>query len=278
MKAQVMGPQSDIETGAQTVTQFGPTMGMSEDEFLGLVASTLIMIPHRTTDGISAGLAQSMGAWARFGATVATIVDEFGGFIEITRSNMVRTFLEYCASHPQIDKLVMIDNDENIPWDAPYRLAQWDLPVVSGVVCNYNETRGVFACFTVKDEHGVARFPSYNFTKTMPGKGLIKVHSVGTGLICIKKVVFEKIYDSGQYPFYIPEATRLNAAQTGLLAWGEDIAFSRQCEDLGFDRHVDLSIQAVHYKIMPVSWPKGALDWDIDPQDWKVSPRDYRHG
>jgi hypothetical protein len=253
-------------------------MGMSEEEFDGLVSSTLIMIPHRTREGVSAGLAQAMGAWARFGATVATVADEFGGFIEIHRCNMARTFMEFCASHPNIDKLVMIDNDENIPWDSPYRLAAWDLPVVSGVVCNYSETRGVFACFTVKDEHGVARFPSFNFTKTMPGKGLIKAHSVGTGLICVKKVVFEKIFDAGLYPFYIPEATRTNAAQTGMLAWGEDIAFSRQCEDLGFDRHVDLSVQAVHYKTIPVSWPKNAIDWETDPSDWKVSPKDYRHG
>jgi len=277
MKANVMGPQGEVAAGMGE-TKFAPTMGMSEEEFMGLVDSTMIMIPHRMSDGINAGLSQAMGGWARLGGTVATVVDEFGGFIEITRSNMVRTFMEYCASHPNVDKLVMVDNDENIPWDAPFRLAAWDLPVVSGVVCSYNENRGVFACFTMKDEFGIARFPSFNFTKVMPGKGLVQAHSVGTGLICIKKVVFERMYDSGVNPFYIPEATRIHAAQTGMLAWGEDIAFSRQCEELGFDRHVDLSVQAVHYKIMPIAWPKGAIDYGVDAAEWKVSPKDYRHG
>lgn len=278
MKAHVMGPNVKDSEGAVEVQELGPTMGMSEEEFARLVQTTLVMIPHRSSDGINAGLAQAMGAWARFGATVATVVDEFGGFIEITRAGMVRTFMDYCTNHPHVDKLVMIDNDENIPWDAPYRLAAWDRPVVSGVVCNYNENRGIFACFTMKDEHGVARFPSFNFTKTMPGKGLVKAHSVGTGLICIKRQVFETMYDRGMTPFYIPESTRKHAGETGMLAWGEDIAFCRQCEELGFDRFVDLSVQAAHFKVMPISWPRMAIDYEIDPKDWKVSPKDYRHG
>jgi hypothetical protein len=112
----------------------------------------------------------------------------------------------------------------------------------------------------------------------MPGKGLVKAHSVGTGLICVKKVVFEKIFDAGLYPFYIPEATRTHAAQTGMLAWGEDISFSRQASDLGFDIHVDLSVQAVHFKTMPICWPKNAVDWELDVADWRVSSKDFRHG
>lgn len=257
---------------------FGPGGGISEEEFRVLVDQVCIMIPHRRAEGINAGLADVKQVWGSVAANTATVEDDFGGFIEVTRANMVRTFMEYCTTHPDVDKLVMIDADENVPWDAPFRLAAWDLPVVSGVVCNYSANRGVFACFTMKDEHGVARFPSYNFTKTIPGRGLVKAHSVGTGLICIKKVVFEKMYDKKMVPFYIPEATRLHAAETGMLAWGEDIAFARQCEELGFDRHVDLSVQAVHYKTMPISWPRPGIDYDVDPQKWKVSPKDYRHG
>jgi hypothetical protein len=253
-------------------------MGLSEEQFQALVESTLIMIPHSSSEGISAGLAQAMGVWGRFGATVATIMDNFGGFIEVVRAGMVRTFMEYCQTHPNIDKLVMIDSDENVPWDAPYRLAAWDLPIVSGVVCTYNDVRGVFACFTVKDENGIARFPSYNFTRTMPGKGLVEAHSVGTGLVCIKKAVFEMMYEKNVVPFYIPEEIRLKAVDRGLLAWGEDMAFCRAAEDLGFERFVDLSVQAVHYKTMPILWPRAALDYEMDPAEWRVSPKDYRHG
>lgn len=272
-----MGPQSTADPSLET-QPFAPTMGMTEAEFQALVDSTLIMIPHRSYEGINAGLAQALGAWARFGGTVATVVDNFGGFIEITRAGMVRTFLEYCANHPLIDNLVMIDADQNVPWDAPYRLAAWEQPVVSGVVCSFNETRGVFACFTAKDEFGVPRFPSFNFTKTLPGRGLLKVHECGTGLICIKKHVLETMLSKNIAPFYIPEEVRRAAANTGLLAWGEDIAFCRQCDELGFDRHVDFFVRAAHFKTMPITWPRAALDFDTDPQEWRVSSKDYRHG
>ena len=277
MKAVITGKQKkpEAEYGKES---FQPTMGLSEEEFQQLVQSTLIMIPHRTQEGLQAGLAQAMGVWGSLGATVATVMDNFGGFVEMTRGGMIRTFLDYCRDNPQIDKVVMIDSDESVPWDAPFRLAAWDVPVVSGVVCTYNDNRGVFACFTVKDEHGVARFPSYNFTKTIPGKGLIKVHSAGTGLICIKKTVIETMLDRGMQPFYIPEEQRLKASETGMLAWGEDIAFCRRCEELGFDIYVDLSVQAVHFKMMPITWPRAAMDFEIDPQEWCVSNKDYRHG
>lgn len=277
MKTNLMGPVDESVSGLKT-QEMGPVLSMPVDEFEKLVKTVMILIPHRVDWPIAAPLTQAMAMWARWGAVVGCVPDNFGGFIEIQRAGMVRTFLDFAREHPDIDKLVMIDSDENVPYDSPFRLAYWDLPVVSGVVCTYSETRGIFACFTVKDENGVARFPSYNFTKKMPGRGLIEAHSVGTGLICIQKAVLEKIYDSNMVPFYVPEKERLAAAEGGMLKWGEDIAFCRQCEEVGFKRYVDLSVQAVHYKTMPVSWPRVALDYEIDPLAWKVNPKDYRHG
>lgn len=277
MDMKIVGMQAPGST--ETVTDImQPIMGMSPEEFMKLTRSVLIVIPHRAGEGICGDLAQTIGFWAVNGTPVATVADPFGGFIELTRAGIVKTFMQYCSDHPEVDKLVMIDSDERVEWDAPYRLAMWDLPVVSGVVCTANQLRGVFACFTVKDKYGQARFPSYNFSKTIPSRGLLEAHSVGTGLICVKKSVFQAIYDSGKTPFIIPEAIREQSIESGILKWGEDISFCRQAEDLGFKRYVDLSVHATHFKTLAVDWPKHAIDSNIDVRDWRVDDRDYAHG
>jgi hypothetical protein len=277
MDVKVIGPEPE-QTSASKIEVVRPIMGMSEEEFAALARSILVVIPHRSSEGVTAGLAQCIGYWSRFATAVATIEDEFGGFVEMTRAGMVRFFLDYCRDRQDIRYCVMIDADENVPWDAPYRLAAWDLPVVSGVICSYSQARGIFACFTVKDEYGVARFPSWNFTKSLPGRGLIEAHSTGAGLLCIKKEVFEAILNDGDTPFVIPEEKRRQCVETGVLKWGEDISFSRQCEKLGFKRYVDMSVRGTHYKTVAVQWPESHVDYTIDPREWKVNARDYAHG
>lgn len=273
----VIGPSAGQTSAAQTLT-VEPIHGMAEEEFAALTQSVMIAIPHRPSEGLNANLAQCIGFWSRYGTPVATIEDQFGGFIELTRAGIVKAFLDYCRDRPNVDKLVMIDSDENVPWDAPYKLAAWDKPVVSGVVCTTNPRRGVFACFTVKDQYGVARFPSVNFSKSLPARGLLEVNSVGTGLVCIKRVVFETIRESGETPFIIPEEVRRQSIESGTLKWGEDISFCRQCEKHGFGRFVDLSVHAEHYKTLAIRWPKNAIDFESDAADWRVDSRDYVHG
>ena len=253
-------------------------MGVTKDEFTQLAKSILITILHRPSEGIDPRLYKAGMTWGMTGCHVEPVEDQFGGHIDLTRGMMARQFLSYCVEHPEVDKHIMIDNDEAVPIEAPFRLALWDKPVVSGVVASYNDNRKIFACFTVKDRYGAPRFPSVRYTGKLPTRGLIKVHGVGTGLLCVQKKVYETIFDAGENPFEIPKAIRDKAFQSGILKEGEDTSFSRQCERYGFDRYVDLSVHAVHYKSVGICWPATNFDDDMDAQDFKVDVRDYLHG
>jgi hypothetical protein len=112
----------------------------------------------------------------------------------------------------------------------------------------------------------------------LPSRGLLKVHSTGTGLICIKKNVIETLFSSGQIPFYIEEKMRRDAVKTGVLQLGEDTRFSQQCENAGFDRYVDFSVRAIHYKRFGVSWPSTGLDPELRVEDFMVDVKDFLHG
>ena len=255
-----------------------PVTGLNGKALDQLLASILVVIPYRGSECVDAGLENKVSYWRGCGIAVEKTEDQFGGFIELTRASIAKKFLDLCESNPAFDKLVMIDSDQDVGPDAPIRLAQWDLPIVSGVVCSPNSKRGLFANFTVKDKYGVPRFPSLRHTKVLPSRGLLKVHSTGTGLICIKKNVLETLFNAGEIPFYIEEKMRRDAVKTGVLQLGEDTRFSQQCGAHGFDRYVDLSVHAVHYKRVGVCWPSTALDPDAKVEDFMVDVKDYLHG
>jgi hypothetical protein len=277
MQAKIVGPTANTSSAVAT-ENVRPILGMTAEEMSALASTIAVFIPHRATENPHSGLFINAGFWGMQGLSYAPLQDNFAGFVEVTRSNIARFFLDYAKDRPSIDKLVMIDADQNVQWDAPYRLAAWDLPVVAGIVCSYTEAMGPWACVQFKDKYGVARFPSYMKTKTIPGRGIKEAHSVGTGLIFIKKQVLEAIFDSGDYPFRIESKVRDSCFETGTLKQGEDIAFSRQCEKLGFKRYVDFSVHAVHYKYLGIQWPKDGIDHNLNPSDWEVNDRDYHHG
>ena len=277
MRTKIIGP--NVATASATERDVvGPVLGMSIEEMSDLAKTILVTTPHRSSEGMNAGLYYNAGHWARFGMAYAGFEDQFGGFIELSRYGIVRHFLDYAKDRPEIDKLIMVDADENVPWDSPFRLAAWDKPVVSGIICNFSQAKGAYACVQFKDKYGSARFPSSQFTKKIPGRGLKEAHSVGTGLVCIKKVVLETIIAGGDYPFRIPEDVRDSCFETGTMKQGEDIAFSHQCEKYGFQRYVDFSVRGEHYKTLPIGWPRGDVDYDLDAAEWTVDERDFLHG
>ena len=277
MRTLVAGPNA-IDKKAEKSFVVSPLPGMTEDEFAELAQSILIMIPHRVSEGINPELAINFGTWARYGTPLSMAKDPHGGFIEAVRGGMVRQFLEYAEDRPQIKYLVMCDADQGIDWDAPYRLCQWDRPVVSGVICSIGSNRGIFANFTIKDKHtGIGRFPSYNYTRRMPSKGIVKADRLGTGLIAVRKDVFEVLDQNGEIPFYIPDDIRRKGAAIGTMKKGEDIVFSEQCEKYGFDRWVDLSVHGSHHKTVAIRWPADALDPNLDVDSWDVSEHDHTY-
>ena len=275
--AVIQGPNpADAVKEPEKIRQAAPLPGLTDVEFQALADSILVVIPHRMHEGIASGICTHFGMWGRIGLRIATIKDPHGGFIEVTRGGIVRLFQEVTEKAPNVKFLVMIDNDESIEWTAPLLLAQHGLPIVSGVVCGYAPERGIFACFTAKDENGVARFPSYNETKTLPAEGLIEVEQCGTGLICVRRDVFETIQESGEEPFFIPEDIRKASVRDGNLRKSEDICFSERAKSLGFKSYVDLAVHAAHMKTISISWPQDCIDPDADAIDWKPSKFDYK--
>jgi hypothetical protein len=244
------------------------------DEIRFLSRQILVAIPHRSREGINAGICTHYGLWGPMGVKIFHVADPQGGFIEVVRCGIVRSFLDACKTFPELKYLVMIDNDEKVEADCLLRLARHDLPVVTGVVCGASDTKGIFACFTVKTKTGAAYFPTINSTKTMPATGVVEVHQTGTGLLCIRKDVLETIRDCGEVPFYIPEHVRREAAITGDLHRSEDISFADVCEKFGFKRYVDLSCHAIHYKFLSLCWPERQIDATLSVEDWDVQPHD----
>ena len=275
-KAIVQGPDVHKNPDATDVQTIVPLAGLTNQEFQDLAASILVVIPHRSNEGIWAGIATHFGMWGRIGLRIATVKDPHGGFIEVTRGGIVQLFLETAWRTPELKYLVMIDNDESMGWDAPLKLAQHGLPVVSGVVCGYNPERGIFACFTAKDKNGLARFPSMRETKMLPAEGVIEVEQTGTGLICIRRDVLETIIENDEEPFMIPESIRRDAVHKGNLSKSEDICFSERVKKYGFKSYVDLSIHALHYKSIPIGWPEECVDGNMKAIDWKPSVFDYK--
>lgn len=270
--------QPAYRSSAESVTLFQPFLGLDPDEFKKLASTILVVVPHRPSEGVNKQLFRNAGVWALLGTPTADVSDEFEGFVELTRAGIVRTFLAYCNDNPQVEYCVMIDNDEAVPWDAPYRLAQWGKKVVSGIVCSYSEKKGgVFACFTSKDENGIGRFPTVTKTRTLPAQGLREIESAGTGLLCVHKSVFQEMIDDDDKPFMIPEDVRNHCCATGTLKLGEDMAFSQRCRNRGIKMYVDFSVHAEHFKTLSISWPKELIDSSLDPKSWKVASDDYVH-
>ena len=261
---------------ADSVRLFQPFMGLEPEEFKELASKILIVIPH-VDDGINKILFRQAAIWGILGTPVAD-AGGWGGFVELTRGGIVRTFLQYCKDRPNIEYCVMIDNDQGVDWDAPYRLAQWGKKVVSGIVCSLSEKKGgVFACVTIKDENGVARFPTVSRTRKLPAQGLKPIESAGTGLLCVHKSVFEAMHEAGEVPFMIPEAVRVHCCQTGNLTLGEDMAFSERCRNLGIEMFVDFSVHADHFKKHKIRWPGELIDPALNAQTWTPATNDYVH-
>ena len=277
MGIEVSGPVAQ-RSNADSVELIDHFMGLEPEQFFELARKVMIAIPHRLTEGVHPSFVKNAGYWALSAAPFATAADEFQGFIELTRSGICRVFLKYCDDHPQCEYLVMIDNDEAVPPQAPFQLAQWGKDIVTGVVCSFSTTKGgVFACFTANDPFGIARFPTVMRTKTLPASGLREIETCGTGLICIHKRVIEAMFEEGRGPFEIPEETRRHCVMTGTLKLGEDMAFCERAKSMGYKIWVDFAVRAKHYKLMEIDWPSSSVSTDVRASEWSVAPDDYLH-
>lgn len=253
-----------------------PLAALTDEDFAKLCSKILVVVPHRQNEGIHPGVANNFGIWGRLGLQYATLADPHGGFIEVVRGHMERVFLDQADKNPGLEYIVMIDNDQSVSWDAPFRLVHNGKDLCSGVVCGFNHERGIFACFTSEDPKGVARFASYRFTKRFPGKGMKRVHQCGTGLVAIHRRVFETLIERGEFAFMISEKLRKESYRIGHIKQGEDFSFCDKVREAGFELWVDFGVRALHHKTIALGWPDEMLDEDYDASEWTVSDLDFR--
>jgi hypothetical protein len=252
-----------------------PRQGETDQETKKLLLKTrdlakkiTIQVPHRVSDGIHPKLVEYGIQWINAGMALMPILDSFGGFVDVLRASMCHEFLKQC---PDRNYLIMLDNDV-VPLDpeSVLRLCSHDLPVVSGVVPAISPGVGMFACVSVKDDAGTARFPTVQDTVKIPGQGLRELDTCGAGFLAIRRDVLESMHEA---PFIISNELRREAAKIGHLRVGEDIFFCEQVKRAGHKIYVDFSVQAVHMHSVPLRWPEEDVDDSLDPADWDVTRR-----
>lgn len=230
-----------------------------------LIKSMEIVIPVRPEDGLNAQLARILSVWYAEGINWANLNDHMGGFIEITRANILNHF----AKKSDKDYLLMIDNDMEPSLRLPWLLLRHKLDMVGGCCMSVHPEYGPQLCFSRRDINGGWRFPSLRSSPTIPKKGLLEVGHVGTGALMISRKVAESFtFENGDVPFYVPEPVRVEGLQSGTLKVGEDIVFCNQAREKGFKVHVDLEAHVGHRKGMQLIWPEEKRSDDMNAEKW----------
>ena len=239
-----------------------------------LLRKVQIVMPYRAQEGINIKLAECLSFWYAAGVKWTSLADPMGGFIECTRANIAKQFLEGDSEY-----LIMIDSDMEPPVALPYLLARHEAPVVGSVAMAVSAKHGPMLCLTRKDKDGNSRFVTMGHMDNghpedtiIPAEGLMEVDHVGTGAICIRRDVLEAFnFESGDVPFFVPEEIRIRGFKTGTLLKGEDIVFCEQVQEKGFTTHVDLEAHCGHRKAMAMKWQDSQRDPELDPESW-VAP------
>ena len=233
-----------------------------------------IQIPVRPQDGVPIELAEQIARWAVLGLHCAFLKDHMGGFIEVVRANMAYRFLK------ESDKkyLFMIDNDVIPRLDLPLLLARHEESVVGAPVPITLKDQGPCLNFTIPDGAGHYRFPSYRHHR-FPSVGLISVHHIGTGAMCIRRDVLEAFsWKDEDVPFMVPASIRAEGLREGGLRRGEDIEFCNQVRAKGFKVFADLEGLSGHRKNLTLTVPDDLKDPTMDPAGWLSHESEYAVG
>lgn len=129
--------------------------------------------------------------------------------IQRARNEMVRVFLESECTH-----LMFVDADIEFHYDAIYRLLQADKDVVGGICPKKGINWDLVRLAAKADEEELHKFTGQLVLNFEMGKdradvdedGLIKLRSIGTGFMMIKREVFDKLADI--VPEYVTSAVR----------------------------------------------------------------------
>lgn len=160
--------------------------------------------------------------------------------ISNNRNQIVKDFLA-----GDWDYLFMID-DDNPPRRNPFDLLDEDKPVIAGI-------------YPGRDNNGI-HFHVYKFGKDFPKEisfvqypisfrnGVKKVDAVGTGIVCIKRSVLERMVKKGWAPF----EDMFN--KDGTLITNDDMAFCIKCSKLKISIYAHFEHVASHYKQVDLLW------------------------
>jgi hypothetical protein len=156
------------------------------------------------------------------------------------RNQIVKDFLE-----GDWDYLFMVD-DDNPPHINPFDLLDEDKPVIAGV-------------YPGRSERGV-HFHVYQFGENFPEEvgfkqyplefrdGVKQVDAVGTGLMCIKRDVIERVVEEFGGPF------NDMFKEDGTMITNDDMSFCIKCKKLDIPVFVDFNHVGSHYKMVDLLW------------------------
>ena len=159
-----------------------------------------------------------------------TLDYNMGMSIDVARSQMASTFLQ---KMPECTHLLFIDDDMAFSADLPYRLLQENVDVVAVPYRRKHKS----VRFNIR--HGVR-------VKTIQGRPyMIGVESIATGMMLIRRNVFEKLApvtpryrynDSGDGGWLFFRHQLVDDEMVGGITYmGEDYWFCKQAREAGFD-------------------------------------------
>jgi hypothetical protein len=160
-------------------------------------------------------------------------------YLDQTRNHIVDKFLASDCSH-----LIMVDSDLSFDGDAIIKLLKADEQIVAAAYPYRSLEKEGFPISIKLDEN---RIPIGNREKH-----LIECSFVPTGLMCIKRDVFDIL--KKEYPDLIDSSGELQFFQTGILFakegnkdyYGEDVYFCEICKRAGIQIWCDPNINIDH--------------------------------
>jgi hypothetical protein len=171
--------------------------------------------------------------------------------IDRSRNHLTADFLD-----TGWDKMLFIDSDLVFTPDHLARIAAHDVDIVGGLYPIKSPDPAVRWC--------INGLPGTNRAEP-DDRGLAKVNYIGTGFMCIKRTVFEKLRESGIAPVYKSDypphrmehsywASGVYQYRDGRSRWlSEDWLFCQRWRDLGGEIFADCSIILGH--VGEAQWP-----------------------
>lgn len=238
-----------------------------------LMEDIFVVPPVRPAEGVAIGLHQMLCAWYNAGVQHSIKEDGMGGFIDVTRGNIVNEFLNNRTER----FLMMIDSDTEPPIDLPWLLVRHEAPVVGSCIVSFNPKGRRMLCFTRPDKLGTPRMIDVENGDKIPATGLAEVPHCGTGAMMIRRDVLESFTGERgpdgfmDVAFLVPDEVKARGIRSGKLLEGEDIRFCKQVRAKGFKVYVDLEAHCHHVKVMKIVFPPSLRDPSLDVKDW-VAP------